>query len=95
MGRRILCVGIDPDLLTTPQALLAYRGYDPVIATPEDVDEKLRFGTFDLAILSVMLSPEDKLVVRSKLPAGTRVLALETIVWPEELLKLVAKALSR
>jgi DNA-binding response OmpR family regulator len=79
----------------TRQALLAYSGYDPVVATPEDVDEKLRFGKFDLAILSVMLSPGDKLSIRSKLPAGTRVLALETLVWPNELLSLVAEALSR
>jgi DNA-binding response OmpR family regulator len=93
MGLRVLCVGIDPGLLSTRQAVLAACGYDCVIATPEDVDEKLRFGTFDLAILSVMLSHEETLTVLSKLSAGTRVLALETIVWPDELLKLVAKAL--
>ena len=78
----------------TRQALLAYSGYDPVVATPEDVDEKLRFGTFDLAILSVMLSPQAKLFIQSKLPAGTRVLELEKMVWPEELLSLVAEALN-
>ncbi len=93
MQYRVLCVGIDSGLLKTRQALLASRGYDPVIATPDDVDEKLRFGTFDLAILSVMLSPEAKLIIQGRLPTGTRVLLLETLVWPTELLSLVAEAL--
>jgi DNA-binding response OmpR family regulator len=89
----VLSVGIDPGLLKTRQALLASHGYDSVIATPEDVDEKLHSGTFDLVILSVMLSPQDKHLIQAKLPAATRLLVLETLVWPNELLRLVAEAL--
>jgi DNA-binding response OmpR family regulator len=89
----VLSVGIDPGLLKTRQALLASRGYDSVIATPEDVDEKLHSGTFDLVILSVMLSQQDKHLIQAKLPASTRLLVLETLVWPNELLRLVAEAL--
>jgi hypothetical protein len=42
---RILTVGIDLDLLTTRQAVLMSRGYDSLIATPEDFDEKLQSGS--------------------------------------------------
>jgi DNA-binding response OmpR family regulator len=94
MGHRVLTVGIDMGLLSTRQALLASRGYDPVIATPNDVDEKLNSGTFDLVVLSVMLSQEDKRLIQAKLPAGTRVLALQTLAWPRELLQMVAETLA-
>ena len=93
MQYRVLTVGIDVDLLTTRQALLTSRGYDSLIATPKDVDEKLHSGRFDLVILSVMLSQEEKRLIQAKLPAGTRPLVLETLVWPEELLRRVAEAL--
>jgi DNA-binding response OmpR family regulator len=73
---RILTVGIDVGLLTTRQAVLASPGYESLIATPEDVDEKLHSGKFDLVIHSVMLSQEEKRVVQAKLPAGTRALVL-------------------
>ena len=80
-------------LLATRQALLRSRGYDSLIATLEDFDEKLRSGRFDLVIFSVTLSQEEKRRIQAKLPAGTRTLVLETLVWPEELLNLVAGAL--
>jgi DNA-binding response OmpR family regulator len=91
--QRILSVGTDPGLLKTRQALLASRGYDSVIATPADVDENLHSHTFDLVILSAMLSHEATRRIQDKLPAGTRPLVLETLVLPEELLRLVAEAL--
>jgi hypothetical protein len=80
-------------LLSTRQALLTSCDYDSMIATPEDVDEKLNAGKFDLVILSVMLSPEDKRCIQAKLSGGTRPLVLETLVWPKELLRMVAEAL--
>jgi DNA-binding response OmpR family regulator len=93
MRYRVLTVGTDVDLLETRQALLASRGYDPLIATPEDVDETLHSGRFDLVILSAMLSQEEKCHIQAKLPAGTRPLVLEALVWPDELLRMVAEAL--
>jgi hypothetical protein len=93
MRYRILSVGTDVVLLATRKALLASRGYDPVIATPADVDERLRSGRFHLVILSATLSQEKKREIQAKLPSGTRPLVLETFVWPEELLRNVAEAL--
>jgi CheY-like chemotaxis protein len=93
MRYRILTAGVDVDLLSTRQALLASGGYESVIATPGDVDEKLHSGRFDLVILSVMLSAEDKRHILAKLPTGTPSLVLETLVWPDELLRMVAAAL--
>jgi DNA-binding response OmpR family regulator len=49
--------------------VLTSRGYESLIATPEDVDEKLQSGKFDLVILSVMLSQEEKRRIQAKLPA--------------------------
>ena len=94
MRNRILAVGTDVDLLSSRQALLISRGYDSLIATPEDVDEKLQSGKFDLVILSVTLIPGEKSRIQAKLPAGTRPLLLETLVWPDELLHMVAEALA-
>jgi hypothetical protein len=73
--------------------LLASRGYDSLIATPEDIDEKLQSGRFDLAILSVTHSQKEKRQILTKLPAGTRSLVLDTLVWPDKLLSMVAEAL--
>jgi DNA-binding response OmpR family regulator len=75
------------------QVLLTSWGYDSLIATPEDVDEKLQSGKFDLVILSLMLGQEVKRQIQDKLPAGTRPLLLKTVVWPEELRRTVAEAL--
>jgi PleD family two-component response regulator len=89
---RILSVGTDLNLLATRHSLLASRGYDPLIATPDDVDEKLQANRFDLVILSAMLSEEDKRRIQAELPAGTRLIVLRTIVWPDELLRMLAEA---
>jgi hypothetical protein len=81
------------DLLTTRQAVLNSRGYASLIATPRDVDEKLQSNRFDLVILSVTLSQDEKRHIQAKLPAGTRALVLESLVWPNELLRMVTEAL--
>jgi DNA-binding response OmpR family regulator len=93
MRYRVLIVGIDVDLLQIRQVLLTSWGYDSLIATPEDVDEKLQSSRFDLVILSVTLSQEEKRRIQAKLSAGTRTLVLKTQVWPEELRRTVVEAL--
>jgi hypothetical protein len=93
MRYRILSVGTDLDLLKTRQAVLASCGYDAVTATPENFDETLRSSRFDLVILSVMLSEQEKRDMQAKLPAGTRPLVLERLMFPDELLRLVTEAL--
>jgi hypothetical protein len=93
MRHRILCVGIDVGLLATRQALLASRGYDSVIGTYEDLDQILHSDRFDLVILSARLSPEEKRRIQAELPGGTRPLVLETLVMPEELLRMVDEKL--
>jgi hypothetical protein len=74
--------------------VLASYGYDSVLATPEELDERLRFGSVDLVILSVMLSEPEKHYIQVDLPIGTRPLALKTFVEPDELLRMVAEALT-
>ena len=93
MRYRVLIVGIDVDLLAIRQVLLNSWGYDSLIATPWDVDEQLRSGRFDLVILSLTLSQEEKVRIQAKIPPGTRTLLLKTFVWPEDLRHTVAEAL--
>jgi hypothetical protein len=93
MRYRVLSVGTDGDLLTTRQALLASHGYDSLIAMPKDVDQKLHAVRFVLVILSATLSQEEKRQIQAKLPSGTRPLVLETLVWPDELLRMIAESL--
>lgn len=93
MRYRVLIVGRDVDLLMIRQVLLRSWGYDSMIATPQDVDEKLQSGRFDLVILSLMLGQEEKRQIQAKLPASTRPLLLKTVVWPDELRRTVAEAL--
>jgi hypothetical protein len=59
----------------------------------QPLDDKLLSGAFDLVILSAMLSQEEKRHIEARIPAATRPLVLETLVWPKELLSLVSKAL--
>jgi DNA-binding response OmpR family regulator len=73
--------------------LLTSRGYDSLIVTPKEFDEKLRSDRFDLVILSAMLSQGERCHIQSELPASTRPLVLETLVWPDDLLRLVGEAL--
>jgi hypothetical protein len=40
-----------------------------------------------------MLGQEEKRQIQAKLPAGTRLLMLKTLVWPDELRRTVAEAL--
>jgi hypothetical protein len=90
----VLAVGTDVGLLKTRRALLVSGGYDSVIATPEDLDEKLLSGRFDLVILSMLLGEKEKRDIEAKLPIGTRSLVLKTLVRPDELLRMVAEALA-
>jgi hypothetical protein len=60
---------------------------------PRTLDEKLQSGAFDLVILSAMLSQEEKRRIQAKLPGGVRPLVLETLVMPEELLRMVDEVL--
>jgi hypothetical protein len=54
MRYRILAIGIDMGLLETRQALLTSRGYDSVIATPEDVDESCPLAGSTLSFFSAI-----------------------------------------
>jgi DNA-binding response OmpR family regulator len=94
MRFRILCSGVDFSLLATRRALLDSHGYESFIATPGDVDEKIQSGRFDLVILSAMLSEEEKRRIQGEIPDGTKVLVLESLVLPKELLGMVASALA-
>ena len=55
------------DLLEIRQVLLKSWGYDSLIATTEDVEEKIQSGRFDLVIFSVTLSQEEKRRIQGEL----------------------------
>ncbi|HTZ60940.1 MAG TPA: hypothetical protein VMB49_22680 [Acidobacteriaceae bacterium] len=89
---RILCVGVDQQLLEIRCTLLQKSGYAAQFAMPAEIDEGEQF---DLVILSLMLSNQQKEIAEAKIPPGTRILALDALVLPEELLRMVSGALSR
>jgi len=90
---RILSVVSDPVLLRTRQEVLIAQGYDADSALPSEVDEKLK-SNFHLVILSATLDEEEKARIREKVPAHIKVLNLDTLLWPDELLRMIDTALS-
>lgn len=91
---RILCIGVDSALLETRRQVLALHGYDAEIALPAEI-KQIPPGHFDLLVVSVMVIDDDKYrIVRLARP-DTRILILESLVLPNELLALIEGALTR
>jgi hypothetical protein len=60
MPARLLCAGIDPDLLRTRCAVLEHFGYHARPATLADVGALLATHKFDLVIVSAWLEEWDR-----------------------------------
>jgi hypothetical protein len=93
MRFRILCVGADVGLLASRQALLASRSFDSQVVKPEEFDQEFQSGRFDLVILSATLNEEAKRRIQGEIQGGTKMLVLESLVWPEEFVAMVGMAL--
>jgi hypothetical protein len=82
------------DLLTTRCRVLAFEGYFADSATPDDFLKKLSAGKFDLVILSVVLSDDEKRLAHQVIPANVKILDLDRLMFPDELLRLVGQTLT-
>jgi hypothetical protein len=71
--------------------LLESRGYNASVATSLDFDATLAAGTFDLVILSAMLSEGEKTQVTGILPPETKTLSLTYLVQPAGLFEMVTR----
>ena len=92
---QIVCVGIDRTLLDSRCAVLAHHGYDARPVVFLENEDLLKTAEGDLIILSAMLSEEEKARVLRAIPASTRTLMLDSLIFPSELLRRVAELLRR
>jgi hypothetical protein len=87
---RILCVGNESDLLTSRCAVLATSSYETEALKPLDAEPALRARHFDLVILCTTLTKQERNEIRGAVSSGTKVLALDSFIRPEDLLSRVA-----
>jgi hypothetical protein len=90
---RILCVGNDPELLSTRCAVLATNGYSAEWTTPAQAKRALDGRGFQLIILCMTLSAEEREWVRACTPHGPKLLAIEHMVMPADLLCVIGHLL--
>jgi len=90
--QRILCVGINVEMLAIRCAVLEASGYAAEFTTLANVQDILQRWKFDLVILPTMLSEKEKKHIRTVVPSETQALVLDRLVFPRELLRLVAEA---
>ena len=90
--KSILNVGKEIEFLTVRCAVLASDGYTADWATPGDFSQKIGQRRFDLVILSAVLSAEEKRSIQAMIPADVRVIDLDRLILPTELLRLVAES---
>jgi hypothetical protein len=86
---RVVCVGIDPHLLETRRLVLQSAGFEATCLTPLEISQGLLPPAFDVMIISVGVSEEDRPAVRAAVPDRTRVIQLEAFIEPQQLLDLL------
>jgi hypothetical protein len=94
MTTRILSIGIDASALETRCEVLKTAGYEAQCAVSEEAEDVLKTERFNLVILSVFLTEDDKALFAQLAGDEAKVLRLETLVMPNELLQLVRERLS-
>jgi hypothetical protein len=92
---RILCVGNDLELLSTRCALLSFEGYGTGWSSPARVKQIFQQGDFQLVILCITLEEHQRRWVRASVPAGTKLLSVEQLIMPEDLLCVVRHILRK
>jgi DNA-binding response OmpR family regulator len=77
MATRILSIGIDASALKTRCEVLKTAGYEAQCAVSEAAEDVLKTERFDLVILSVFLTDEDKALFARIVADEARVCAWE------------------
>jgi hypothetical protein len=90
---RLLCVGLDLNLLQIRCAVLKSAGYDAELATVAEAEILLRTEKFDLVIVSAIMSQKEKGSVISAAGA-TPMLVLDGVMFPLNLLAEVDRLLA-
>jgi hypothetical protein len=88
-ARRILCVGKDIEHMSNQCAVLALNGYTAKFCAPGQVKQCLRAGKYALVILSTTSESDEIEQVTDAVSSCTRILALESVILPKELLCVV------
>src|SRR5882757_3087502 len=94
---RVLCVVKGPYhvAVETRCSILKNAGYDARAAWLEEAQALLRGQTFDLVILSAILSDEEIGLITTAAGRKTQIMILSGFVWPSALLAEVAERLRR
>jgi DNA-binding response OmpR family regulator len=90
---QILCVGKDPGLLRSRCAVLEHAGYRAQAVMFHDADTLLASSQFDLIILSVILSADEKQHIEALVGDRVPVLTLKKLTFASELLAEVDRQL--
>jgi hypothetical protein len=92
---RILCIGKDSGLLRSRCAVLAHGGYDAQYVMYPDAERLLTRESFNLIILSAILSQEEKDLIWTIVGDTPPILTLKKLVFASELLKDVEQRVGR
>jgi hypothetical protein len=84
-SRKILCLGVDEDLLTTRCAVLVSEGYECVFAIAPEGLADIEKGNYDLVIFSSTLAAQSENLLKL-VPKGKAVVIIRQFIRPEELL---------
>ena len=87
--RTILCVGTPPDLRDSRQLVLRSAGYDASSMDAAKAIEVLHTKTFDIVVISVSVSEEERTHLRQVVPERTRILQLGDFTPPQKLLEMI------
>jgi DNA-binding response OmpR family regulator len=86
---KILSIGRDLSLLESRHRLLLAEGFEAEYVLPYDALVRVKSQRFDLLILSATTPDLDKQTIKAAAAPGVRVLDLDTLVWPRELLQMI------
>lgn len=92
---RLLCVGREINLLRIRCAILTELGYEAQAISLIEAEDLLRRDTFDLVILSALLSEQEKDGILEVIGGRMPTLQLSTMLLPTELLWEVENRLAR
>ena len=83
---KVICVGTPPELLNSRELVLQSAGYKATLVDAKEAHSLLHIGVFDVMILSVTVSEEERTALRQAASERTRIVQLNSFTSPHELL---------
>ena len=83
---KVICVGTPPELLKSRELVLQSAGYEATFVDAKEAHSLLHTGVFNVMILSVTTSEEERAALRQITSERTRIVQLDVFTSPHELL---------